>query len=256
MRDMRGVVLLICVLLLVGASYETFWNFPELPPPSQYGNFLLNRTSEKAGQKPAIFSHWVHRTRYTCRVCHFELDFAMKTGDTEITEEANLNGEYCGACHNGDIAFGHTEDNCDKCHNGNIDYGREKFEELSKRLPKTPFGDKINWSRAIRKGLISPKQSVFDDNYESIPFKKTLVLQPEWSMADDAVSVFRHKTHIRWLDCADCHPDIFNIKEKGTKHFRMKYILERKFCGACHYNVALPVQFCRPCHPKIKTKKY
>ena len=35
--------------------------------------------------------------------------------ETLITEDANKKGKYCGACHDGKTAFGHTGDNCDKC---------------------------------------------------------------------------------------------------------------------------------------------
>ncbi len=253
---MKGAVLFLLVVLFGAGSYMTYWDFPKLPPPSQYGNVLMNRTSVKNGQLPVVFSHWFHRTKYTCRVCHFELGFIMEANQTGVTEKQNREGDWCGTCHNGTIAFGHTEDNCKKCHSGNMDYGRKKFDQLKERLPKSPFGNKINWAKAMRKKMIWPKQSILEEDYQPIPFEKQLILTPEWSMAANAVAVFRHKTHIQWLDCADCHPDIFNIKKKGTKHFRMEYILERKFCGACHTSVSFPIQHCRPCHPKIKTKKY
>jgi c(7)-type cytochrome triheme protein len=253
---MRGAVLFLIIVLLGGGSYMTFWDFPKLPPPSQYGNVLMNRTSEKNGQRPVVFSHWFHRTKYTCRVCHFELGFIMEANQTEVTEKQNREGEWCGTCHNGTIAFGHTEENCKKCHSGNMDYGRKKFDQLKERMPKSPYGNKINWAKALRKKMIWPKQSILEEDYQPIPFEKKLILKPEWAMAKNAIAVFSHKTHIQWLDCADCHPDIFNIQKKGTRHFRMEYILERKFCGACHTKVAFPIQYCRPCHPKIKTKKY
>ncbi len=247
------VFILVCmVVVLGGISYGSFWEFPELLPPSQYGNILINRTSEKNGQQPVSFSHWSHRMRYTCRVCHFELDFAMKVNTTGITEEENRQGEFCGTCHNGDTAFGHTKENCPKCHNGNIAAGAKKFEKL-KSFPKARFGNKINWTRAMRKKKINPKMTIFEEDYSPIPFKKTLKLKPEWSMANNAYAVFPHKPHSMWLDCANCHPDIFNIKKKSTKHFRMEYILEGKFCGVCHLNVALPIQDCKACHPGLKT---
>jgi len=66
--------------------------------------------------------------------------------------------------------------------------------------------------------------------------------------------VFDHGTHVRWLDCANCHPDVFNIKQKTTKHFEMRYILERKFCGVCHLDVAFPLDECESCHPGIRLR--
>jgi c(7)-type cytochrome triheme protein len=220
-----------------------------LPPPQEYGNILINRTSSQNNVSPVTFSHWSHRTKHTCRVCHFELGFEFKVNSTEITEEDNKNGLFCGACHDGKIAFGHTKENCDNCHNGDISYGSEKFSELKKRLPKAEYGNEINWSKALKEGLIKPKYNFFKDE-KPLDFDKTLVLEAEWSGISPAV--FPHAAHVQWLDCANCHPDIFNIKKKTTKHFEMKYILSKKFCGVCHLSVALPIDNCRACHPKMR----
>jgi len=120
----------ICFIFSVNAY--GFWDFPPAPPADEYGNILINRTSEKNNVKPATFSHWIHRQKHTCRVCHFELEFNMKVNTTEITEAANKSGKYCGAgsCHDGKAAFGHDEPNCEKCHNGNKGYGKGKFSKL------------------------------------------------------------------------------------------------------------------------------
>ncbi len=64
---------------------------------------------------PSIFPHWVHRTRYRCYVCHPTL-FAMELGATPITMDAIGKGQYCGACHNGRIAFDVDFATCARCH--------------------------------------------------------------------------------------------------------------------------------------------
>ena len=51
------------------------------------------------------------------------------------------------------------------------------------------------------------------------------------------------------MDCAVCHPDIFNIKEKGTPYFSMETNIDGMFCGTCHMRVAFPMNDCRRCHP-------
>ena len=210
----------------------------------------MNRNSGDHGRLPVTFSHWLHRIKYTCRVCHYELNFEMVAGTTEISEAENRNGNFCGACHNGIFAFGHTEENCNRCHSGDINSGKEKFKKLS-GFPRTPYGNKINWVSAFRLGLIKPSQSILEDNYKAVPFNKKLTLDAGWTMIPPAY--FDHKIHNEWLDCANCHPDIFNVKRKTTKHFTMDYNLKGKFCGACHGKVAFPMNFCRPCHPKIKS---
>lgn len=232
------------------SSFDNVFALPELPQPSQYGNVVISRLTASSTHPPVVFSHWIHRRYYTCRVCHFELNFAMKTNGTDITEAKIRKGEYCGACHNDRLAFGVQEGTCSLCHSGNIGATDARFGELSD-LPKAAYGDQINWVKALRRKLITPKQSILNEQYETIPFQESLRLEPEWRMIKTR-AVFPHQKHIEWLDCADCHPDIFNIKKKGTKHFLMNYINEGKFCGVCHLTVAFPIQDCKRCHPDIQ----
>jgi len=243
-------LLLFLLISFTGEIQNNYWNFPPLPPPEEYGNIIINRTAVDRAELPVSFSHWIHRRKYTCRVCHFELNIEMKVNTTEMTMEEMKQGEYCGACHNEIIAFGLTEDNCVRCHNGDIGYSNKKFARFSEKMPKALYGNRINWSKAIAKRRIRPRQSLFDENYERIKFKKRLRLAPEWSMVQ-VEAVFSHNKHTRWNDCAECHPDIFNIQKKGTKNFRMNYLLEGKFCGVCHLNVAFPMNDCRRCHPSL-----
>jgi len=220
-----------------------------LPPPERYGNILINRTSVKNGVKPATFSHWLHRRRHTCRVCHSELEFTMRVDTTEITERANRSGRFCGAggCHDGKTAFGHEKPHCDKCHNGNIAYGAERFAELSD-YPATMFGNRRNWVSALESAMLAPR-TFLKNRSEDIPFDKKLVIEAEWNFVPSAI--FPHKSHTPWLDCNSCHPELFNIKKKGTRDFSMRNILNGEFCGVCHLNVAFPVHDCKRCHPKM-----
>ncbi len=249
----RHVLFLVILTAFVLLSESVFggnkFDLWPLPSPEEYGNIIINRTSRKNNVKPVTFSHWLHRTKHTCRVCHFELGFEFNTSSTEITEEDNKNGLFCGACHDGKTAFAHTEENCEKCHNDDISFGSGKFSELKSRLPKAKYGNEIDWAKALKEGAIKPKYSIYKDE-KPLDFDKLLELRAEWSGISPAV--FPHAAHVQWLDCANCHPDIFNIKKKTTKHFEMKYILDKKFCGVCHLSVALPVDNCKGCHPKMK----
>lgn len=247
---MNAKFLLGSVLLWLIASAPALaqWQLPSLPEPELYGNILINRQSASKGVLPATFSHWSHRRQYTCRVCHLELEFNMSLNSTPITEQKNQKGKYCGACHNDMIAFGHTSKNCDKCHNGNKSYGIENASQLAE-FPETPFGNRIDWVKAINSGLIKPA-NYLNEKYEVITYKKNLTLESEWSMTPNAV--FPHDAHESWLDCSNCHPEIFNIKKKTTKHFAMVFILDNKFCGVCHGKVAFPLDDCKRCHPNKK----
>lgn len=247
------ITVIICFLMLLlpeelGADNKWF-TFPPAPPPEEYGNLLINRASEEKGVKPATFSHWLHRLNYTCRVCHFELEFNMKANTTEITEEANRSGRYCGAggCHDGKTTFGHDKSNCEKCHNGAIGYGKDKFSRLA-GFPRTEFGNGVNWTRALNRGLIEPVNHLVITP-PNIAYDKMLKLEAEFLNIPPAF--FPHKTHVKLLDCNNCHPDIFNIKKKGTKHFSMELNLNGQYCGVCHMTVAFPMSECNRCHPEI-----
>lgn len=230
-------------------SRDQFWEFPDTKPPLEYGSVTISRTTASGEVSPVTFSHWKHRIKYSCRVCHFELEFRYEANTTEITEEDNRNGLFCGACHNGVRAFGHTVENCARCHNQEPQRPDNRFNKLAERLP-SEYGNKIDWVRAIN--ITRPRFSIFDEHEKPMSFNKGLSLQAEWPRIPPAV--FPHSVHKRLIDCSGCHPDIFNIKKKTTKHFRMEYILDGKFCGVCHLKIAFPMNYCKGCHPSIKEK--
>lgn len=248
----RGLTLGLIATLLASPC-AAYFNLPQLPDPDKYGDVVMGRVATANGQKTVVFSHWSHRTRYSCRVCHFELNFSFVAGETGVTEEDNRDGEFCGACHDGKTAFGHTEKHCATCHTGADVDRSEQFMQLDDmlwKLSQTKFGNRINWVQAQQSGLITPKYSIFHPDEKTLSFSRKLILKAEWSWVSPAV--FNHATHTPWLDCANCHPSIFNIKKKTTKHFSMEYILEKKFCGVCHFAVALPIDDCRACHPDMR----
>ncbi len=241
----------IFVLMLAGVSFaqSVWWKLPPLPPPEIYGNIVIDRASTQGGVKPATFSHWSHRVKYTCRVCHYEIEFNMMINTTMITEEANVHGRYCGECHDGKTAFGHTKENCDKCHNGDIAYGTKKFVELS-YLPSLPNGNKVDWVKAIDEGLITPRNYLRDDA-KPIEFERIIEIESPW--AGISPVIFKHAVHGKWLDCSNCHPEIFSVEAEATEELAMEYILKYEFCGVCHGRVAFPPKDnCKKCHPQMK----
>jgi c(7)-type cytochrome triheme protein len=83
---------------------------------AEYGDVVINNYSDAAGMRPAIFPHWFHRARFRCKVCHADLGFKFKAGGNEINMVKIIDGQFCGACHNGDIAW--SVENCNLCHSG------------------------------------------------------------------------------------------------------------------------------------------
>jgi len=81
---------------------------------AEYGDIVLNNYSDANGIRPVIFPHWFHRMRFACKSCHSDIGFPFKAGGSKVNMLNIINGEYCGACHNGEIAW--SVENCDLCH--------------------------------------------------------------------------------------------------------------------------------------------
>lgn len=86
------------------------------PASAEYADVVINSRAEKNGMRPVIFPHWFHRIRFQCRVCHTELGFKMRVGSNVVTMADIIDGKFCGACHNNEIAW--AVDRCDMCHSG------------------------------------------------------------------------------------------------------------------------------------------
>jgi len=105
-RLLAGSLALAAALALVGTP----------PALAEYGDVVINNYSDAAGMRPVVFPHWFHRIRFRCKVCHADLGFKFKAGGDHINMLKIIDGEYCGACHNGTIAW--SVENCDLCHSG------------------------------------------------------------------------------------------------------------------------------------------
>ena len=101
-------------LLGCGLLAGQFW---PAPATAEYGDVVLNQYSSDAEMRPVVFPHWFHRIRFRCKVCHGDLGFAFKAGGNDINMMKIIDGQYCGACHNGDVAW--SIENCELCHSGN-----------------------------------------------------------------------------------------------------------------------------------------
>ncbi|MEK6599543.1 MAG: c(7)-type cytochrome triheme domain-containing protein [Deltaproteobacteria bacterium] len=86
---------------------------------AEYGDIVIARKKEamrKASVRPVLFPHWLHRIRFRCRVCHEDI-FILRRGDNDINMDAIMNGQFCGKCHNGIIAWEPMF--CERCHSWN-----------------------------------------------------------------------------------------------------------------------------------------
>lgn len=121
------------------------------------------------------------------------------------------------------------------------------FEEF----PKTADGNKVDWVKALQNGHIKPRYELTDPNAEPFLLDLVIVRQVKGSMPN---VVYPHLAHTQWLDCSNCHDEIF-VPQKGANQISMAGILLGQKCGVCHGKVAFPVSDCRRCHAQPKTEE-
>jgi len=115
--------------------------------------------------------------------------------------------------------------------------------EALKDFPPNQAGNMVNWVTAITEGHINPRTNIF-------PETKVNILDLDIFMdLNGALPIVRfpHRPHTLWLDCANCHDQIFKQKAGATK-FTMSDILSGQYCGQCHGAVAFPLTDCARCH--------
>jgi len=257
-----AIGLVLVLLVGTGLLAHAKGNAPKRLPADEYGTLVLNNYTEKAGVRPVVFRHWVHRARHTCRLCHVDIGFAMAAGETQMREEDNRAGQFCGTCHNGKEAFGWESDryadnqnpNCERCHAktaiGRDPINQRHFEELRKNLPEGRFGNEIDWAAASRLKKVVPR-----DYIEGVSFDRPKLKHDQGDLNLDSKLAglpdifFSHKEHAVWNSCELCHPDLFALKV-GTSDYSMQEIFAGQYCGVCHGSVAFPLQDCGRCHAK------
>lgn len=221
----------------------------------QYGDTTMESSKAENGSGTVIFRHWTHRGKYTCRLCHVDLEFAQVAGETGIVEDDNQAGRFCGACHNGKEAF--TIKSCTKCHAKDTAHleamkkeAKTAFYTFQKSMPRAMYGNKIDWMQAEADGLIvlkdrlpgiSMPQKNFVTNMRDEP------LEPSLSGLPDII--FSHSKHVAWNGCGMCHPQTFELKN-GATEINMQKIIEGQLCGNCHGSVAFQINDCALCHSK------
>ncbi len=222
--------------------------------PPEYGDIIMKNKIEsmkKAGVQPVVFPHWFHRIRFKCKVCHEDI-FIMKKGANDINMKKIMEGQYCGKCHNGVVAWEPIY--CDRCHRYDSKKAQREQYEALKILPRDKLGF-IDWAKATKEGLLKPKGKIYPHEQEAIPeepFDLDIVIVAKADFMKDVI--FPHWVHTFWLGCANCHPKIF-IPSAGANKISMVEIWQGKWCGECHGKVAFPTFDCTRCHVKPKEKK-
>jgi len=265
MKKLFSMVIVFGLLALVGLAMAQTGVQKKRALPHQYGNVVMNNYSETAGLAPVEFNHWLHRALYTCRLCHVDLAFSMKTGGSNIKAVDNKRGFYCGACHNGKMVYGtkpifnscqlhYTQEeapNCERCHSAGKNVNRDyDFYTFTEKFPKERFGNGIDWDKAASDGIIKPI-----DFLEGVSIKRNpMKIQNDFSLVAKVAGmpdiIYSHAKHTVWSGCEGCHPEIFVGVRKGLTKYSMEDIYQGKYCGVCHLKVAFPILDCQRCHTK------
>jgi c(7)-type cytochrome triheme protein len=115
-------------------------------------------------------------------------------------------------------------------------------------MPPLGSGNRVNWVSSLDGGRIKPRWDRENPDANALVMDLNIVREVKGSMPD---VVYPHKQHTEWLDCSNCHPQIF-IPQKGANQISMASIMLGQQCGVCHGKVAFPVSECRLCHSKKK----
>ncbi len=250
-----GLTILISIFLFALAD-----DAAAVPKSHLYGDVEMGQVSKESPVMPVTFRHWTHRDKYTCRLCHVDIEFSQYPGETGIVVEDNRDGRYCGVCHNGKEVFAVKQ--CSQCHPKDKNHqkqlarqAKKDFFKFRKTMPPSMYGNKIDWMKAEAEGKINPMDTLpgisFDQstmviNRRDEPRKPKLPGLPD--------IIFSHSKHVVWNGCGMCHPESFAI-ETGKTEMTMKEIIAGKFCGRCHGTVAFPINDCARCHSKpVKLK--
>ena len=138
---------------------------------------------------------------------------------------------------------------------------QEPGDALSK-LPRDTGGNRVNFTKALQEGLISPQSDPkaepkiaadgkIDADTEAPAETKVNVLDLDVIMprtSELPMVRFPHKQHTEWLVCSNCHDKPYKYKAGATVEINMFAILQGEFCGTCHGAVAFPLTECHRCH--------
>jgi c(7)-type cytochrome triheme protein len=270
----RTLIVILLVFGFAGLAFSAGGVKKKKVLEQDFGNVVIDVNAIKTGVNPVLFEHWVHRKAFTCRVCHVDIGFAMKTNESGIRAADNMKGYFCGACHNGKSSFNggeklfaacsdkYTKDDlkrCLRCHSvdkaaqdreARLEQREKAFRKFAEQMPRERGGNGINWEQAENSGLIK-----LIDYIEGHSTKRpALANQKDFTIGVKTEGVpeiiFSHKKHTVWNGCELCHPEIFVGVKKGTDKYSMVDLFAGKYCGACHDKVAFPQSDCQRCHTK------
>lgn len=110
-------------------------------------------------------------------------------------------------------------------------------------LPPDVVGNQVRWVKALDDGVIKPRTNILPETKVNI-LETDILLKRTGEMP---IVRFPHRQHTAWLDCSNCHDQLFERKAGATK-INMMLILQGEKCGVCHGAVSFPLTECNRCH--------
>jgi c(7)-type cytochrome triheme protein len=214
-----------------------------------------------------VFSHDVHSEMFECEECHSDI-FVPERNANPVGMKKMEDGESCGACHDGDTAFGVKSD-CGSCHQGAEDiaikstvgdilFSHDVHTEMfgcDECHPDT-FRAKANSNQVGMQKMESGEScgvchdgdtafGVADDCTTCHVAVDELMIKTE----DVGGVSFSHEIHTEMFGCGECHPDTFKA-QANSNQVGMEKMEAGESCGACHDgDTAFGVnEDCASCH--------
>lgn len=131
----------------------------------------------------------------------------------------------------------------------------EKWEEARELLPLDRPGKKgkVNWTEAVKTGVIDPLPSQDGSPRREIMSFKYDFFYPAPESDPGFEVYFPHSTHTEWIGCNSCHLKIFPIR--GDVKLSKSALKKGEQCGVCHRKsggTAFWLKSCDRCHPKAE----
>jgi c(7)-type cytochrome triheme protein len=110
-------------------------------------------------------------------------------------------------------------------------------------LPPDTAGNQVRWVQALDQGAIQPRTNIQPETIVKLRTTEVLLR----NTGEMPMVRFPHRQHTAWLDCSNCHNQLFE-QVAGTTRINMMLILSGEKCGLCHGAVAFPLTECARCH--------
>lgn len=110
-------------------------------------------------------------------------------------------------------------------------------------LPPDTAGNQVRWMQALDQNHIQPRTNIQPETRVNLRTTEILLK----NTGEMPMVRFPHRQHTAWLDCTNCHDQLFG-QVAGATRINMFLILQGEKCGLCHGAVAFPLTECVRCH--------